>query len=57
MCLHLRFRQHAGKSTGELALAHRSMEEILVQDMIFVAATIFFFAIAILYIRGCERLK
>jgi hypothetical protein len=33
------------------------MEEILVQDVIFIAATIFFFAIAILYIRGCERLK
>jgi hypothetical protein len=32
-------------------------EETLVQDVIFVAATIFFFAIAILYIRGCERLK
>jgi len=27
------------------------------QDAIFVAATMFFFAIAILYIRGCERLK
>jgi len=27
------------------------------QDVIFVAATMFFFATAILYIRGCERLK
>jgi len=31
--------------------------EILVQDVIFIAATILFFGIAILYIRGCERLK
>jgi len=27
------------------------------QDVLFVAATIFFFAVAVLYIRGCERLK
>jgi len=33
------------------------IEEILVQDIVFIAATIFFFAIAILYLRGCERLK
>jgi len=33
------------------------MEEILVRDIVFVAATILFFAIAILYTRGCERLK
>jgi len=28
-----------------------------VQDLIFVAATALIFAIAILYVRGCERLK
>jgi len=32
-------------------------EEILVQDFIFVSATVLIFAIAILYVRGCERLK
>lgn len=26
-------------------------------DVIFIAATALFFAIAILYVRGCERLK
>jgi hypothetical protein len=41
----------------DIAWPHRSMEETLVQDVIFMAATIFFFAIAILYVRGCERLK
>jgi len=28
-----------------------------VQDLIFVAATALIFGIAILYVRGCERLK
>jgi len=26
-------------------------------DIIFVAATVLFFAVGILYVRGCERLK
>jgi len=28
-----------------------------VQDLIFIAATALIFAIAVLYVRGCERLK
>jgi hypothetical protein len=28
-----------------------------VQDLVFVAVTVAFFAVAILYIRACERLK
>jgi hypothetical protein len=26
-------------------------------DIIFITATVFFFALGILYVRGCERLK
>jgi hypothetical protein len=26
-------------------------------DIIFIAATVLFFAVGILYVRGCERLK
>jgi len=26
-------------------------------DVIFIAATVAFFAVAILYVRGCERLR
>jgi hypothetical protein len=29
----------------------------LLQDFIFIAATALIFAVAILYVRGCERLK
>jgi len=27
------------------------------RDVIFIAATVIFFALSILYLRGCERLK
>jgi len=26
-------------------------------DVVFILVTVFFFAVAILYLRGCERLK
>jgi hypothetical protein len=32
-------------------------EESFVQDLIFFAATVVIFGVAILYVRGCERLK
>jgi hypothetical protein len=32
-------------------------EEILVSDVIFVLVIVVFFALSILYLRGCERLK
>jgi hypothetical protein len=32
-------------------------EGISMLDLVFVAATLAFFALAILYVRGCERLK
>jgi hypothetical protein len=32
-------------------------EESLVSDVIFVILTVIFFGLAILYLRGCERLK
>jgi len=38
-------------------LAGFALKGIALQDVLFVAATIFFFAVAVLYIRGCERLK
>jgi hypothetical protein len=30
---------------------------VFVRDLMFVAVTVVFFAIAILYVRACERLK
>jgi len=33
------------------------VEEIFMRDVIFIAATVIFFALSILYLRGCERLK
>jgi hypothetical protein len=44
-------------SAEALTQTHRAMGETLVQDIVFVVVTILFFAIAIVYIRGCERLK
>jgi hypothetical protein len=32
-------------------------EEIPVKDVIFIALTVFFFGVAILYLRACEHLK
>jgi len=32
-------------------------EEISVRDVIFMLVTVIFFALSILYLRGCERLK
>jgi len=32
-------------------------EEIPVRDVIFILVTVIFFALSILYLRGCERLK
>jgi len=31
--------------------------EIAVRDIIFILATVIFFSLSILYLRGCERLK
>jgi len=31
--------------------------ELLMKDFVFVLATVLFFGLAILYLRGCERLK
>jgi hypothetical protein len=45
------------KSTGAFAHGHHVVGENLVQDLIFIAATALIFAIAILYVHGCERLK
>jgi len=45
------------KSKGISAQWHRGVEESLVQDLIFIVATVVIFGMAILYVRGCERLK
>lgn len=42
---------------GAFAHQHRVVEGNLVQDFIFIATTALIFAVAILYVRGCERLK
>jgi len=34
-----------------------SKERLSMLDVVFVGATVVFFAVAILYVRGCERLK
>jgi len=39
-------------------LSYRGVEErVSMLDVVFVAATLAFFGLAILYVRGCERLK
>jgi len=35
----------------------RSGEERSMLDIIFIAATVLFFAVGVFYVRGCERLK
>jgi hypothetical protein len=57
VCSGFFFAQTQRKSKRQFAQGHQGVEENLVQDFIFVAATALIFAIAILYVRGCERLK
>ena len=51
------FARPLRKSKGIFAYWHRGVEESLVQDLIFIVATVVIFGMAILYVRGCERLK
>jgi hypothetical protein len=51
------FYQNSTEPMGAFAHQHRVVEGNLVQDFIFIATTALIFAVAILYVRGCERLK
>jgi len=60
-CLKVRVQFLFGRISAEIKECVRLFTSrswgSLVQDLIFVAATALIFAIAILYVRGCERLK
>jgi hypothetical protein len=46
------------KDRGRTVASIRELErERFMLDIIFIAATALFFAVGVLYIRGCERLK
>jgi hypothetical protein len=46
-----------GVSQGETERTDRDKRRQLMLDVIFIVATMLFFAAAILYVRGCERLR
>jgi hypothetical protein len=46
------------KDYGRAAGSNQQVERVRAMlDIIFIAATALFFAVGVLYVRGCERLK